>query len=686
MPAFSQVANERVMAKPATPQYEFGPFQLNPAERLLLRADEPIALTPKAFDTLCYFVEHHNRLLTKDELIAQLWPDSFVEESNLAQNVSAVRRALGEKPDGGHYIETVPKRGYRFAAEVKLIAPRPAARPVYARLSNQAVAFNPSATPADTAATAEADVSLDSFSEHSEETSAVLPESHVPAKALPTKQTTWLRRHALWLSLLGLVLCVAGYFILRANRARQATGKPRLAVLPFRNLNPAPETDFLGFSLADAIITKLSYISALTVRPSAVVAAAKYRSPELDPQQVAKELKVDKLLTGTFLKEGDDLRINLQLIDTNTNQALWVQPLDLKYDRLLTVQDRVTQQVIQGLQVRLTPIESEQLQLGAPRNLLAYETYLRGLDQYQAGSYAQAIKTLEQSTALDPAYAAAWAHLGRAYTAQASFAFGGRDYYQKSQAAYEKAIALNPQEIEARIFLANLFTDTNRVEEAVPQLRTVLKTNPGHAEAHWELGYAYRFGGMLAESITEGELARQLDPQVKLNSSAFNSYLYAGEYERFLQSLPPFNDQAFIVFYRGFGNYYLNRRAQAAEDFDRAYELDPSLYTQIGKALSAGLANDAAKGLALLRDTGRKLEERGVIEAEGTYKVAQAFAVLGDKEAALRLLRRSIEGGFFCYPYFISDPLLEKLRNEADYAKLIEIAQQRHEAFKRRFF
>jgi DNA-binding winged helix-turn-helix (wHTH) protein/TolB-like protein len=676
------------MAKPANTQYEFGPFRLNPVERLLLREGEPIALTPKAFDTLCYFVENNNRLLTKDELIAQLWPDSFVEESNLAQNVSAVRRALGEQPDGGHYIETVPKRGYRFAAEVKLVVPRPLVKPAYARLSNPSIGLNEPQVAEDFAADEGTDVLHNGFSNQpSEVITSVLPKSYVPALAPQAKQPAWARRHARWLGWLGLLgLCVTGYFILQANKSKQAASKPRLAVLPLRNLHPSAETDFLGFSLADAIITKLSYISALSVRPSAVVAAAKYRSQELDPQQVAKELKVDKLLTGTFLKEGDDLRINLQLIDTNTNQTIWVQPLDLKYDRLLTVQDRVTQQVIQGLQVRLTPVESEQLRLDAPRNPLAYETYLRGLDQYQAGNYVQAVRTLEQSIALDSGYARAWAHLGRAYNAQASFAFGGRDFYQKSQAAYEKALALNPQEIEARIFLANLLTDTNRVEEAVPQLRAVLQTNPDHAEAHWELGYAYRFGGMLAESITEGELARQLDSQVKLNSSAFNSYLYAGQYERFLQSLPPFNDQAFIVFYRGFGNYYLNRRAQAAVDFDRAYELDPSLYTQIGKALSASLANDPAKGLALLRDTDRKLEERGVIEAEGTYKVAQAFAVLGDKASALRLLRRSIEGGFFCYPYFISDPLLENLRDEAGYAKLIEAARQRHEAFKRRFF
>ncbi len=666
-----------------------------------MRAGQTVPLTPKAFDTLLYFVENQQRLLSKDELIAQIWPDSFVEESNLAQNVSAVRRALGEKPGGGHYIETVPKRGYRFVGDAKKVwaqasrsAPRPAYAPAHGGVGNadELLRLNTEAA-AETGYAA--DNTADFFAEDDQEVGAPTPvsaaHSSISTTAVqPSRASDRLKWFGLGMAALALLL--AGWLFTRPNKSAPKTERPRLAVLPLRNLKPAPDSDFLGFSLADAIITKLNYVSALTVRPSAMVAssaatmAVKTGQAEPDPQQIARELNVDKLLTGTFLKEGDDLRINLQLIDVPNKQVLWAQSLDLKYDRLLTVQDRVTQQVLAGLRVNLTPIESEQLTRNAPRNPLAYEAYLRGLDAYQAGDYARAISDLEQSTTLDTEYAGAWAHLGRAYTAQASFAFGGRTVYQQAQQAYEKALALNPQEIEARIFLANLFTDTGRVEAAVPQLRTVLKTNPAHAEAHWELGYAYRFGGVLPESIKEGELARQLDSQVKLNSSAFNSYLYAGQYDKFLQSLPPRNDQAFIVFYRGFAHYYLNQRTQAAEHFERAYALDPSLYTQIGKALSAGLSGATAQGLTLLRDTERKLETGGVIEAEGTYKVAQGYAVLGEKAAALRLLRRSIEGGFFCYPYFITDPLLQNLRAEAGYAQLMEAAKQRHEAFKQKFF
>jgi tetratricopeptide (TPR) repeat protein len=166
-----------------------------------------------------------------------------------------------------------------------------------------------------------------------------------------------------------------------------------------------------------------------------------------------------------------------------------------------------------------------------------------------------AIKMLEKSTELNPKYSLTWAHLGRAYDATASFQLGGREQYQRAEAAYEKALSLQPAQIETRVYMANMFTDTGRVEQAVPLLREALKANPNHAEAHWELGYAYRFAGALQESVLECEQARQLDPGVKLNSSALNSYLYLGQYDKFLQSLPKTEDSALIVFYRGFGEY-----------------------------------------------------------------------------------------------------------------------------------
>ena len=395
---------------------------------------------------------------------------------------------------------------------------------------------------------------------------------------------------------------------------------------------------------------------------------------------------MDTLLTGSFIKEGDDLRITAQLIDVKPDKILWRESIDLKYDKLLTVQDRVTQQIIKELELNLSPVEAANLKPEKPISTVAYEDYLRGIDLYSRNEFAAAIEMLEKSTTLEPTYAPAWAHLGRAYTTNASLQFGGRENYGKAQAAYEKAIALNPALVEPRVYMANLLTDTGRVEQAVPLLRSALRDSPNNAEAHWELGYAYRFGGMLEESVEECEKARQNNPQVKINSSAMNSYLYLGEYEKFLQSLPA-NDAPYILFYRGLGEYYLNHHQQAARDFDRAYEGDSSLLpAMVGKALSDSIQHDNTRGLKLLQQTEDQIEERGVSDAEGMYKVAQAYAVLGDKTSALHVLRHSIGGGFFCYPYFVRDPLLQTLRGDPEFQTLMEQAQHRHEQFKVAFF
>jgi tetratricopeptide (TPR) repeat protein len=304
------------------------------------------------------------------------------------------------------------------------------------------------------------------------------------------------------------------------------------------------------------------------------------------------------------------------------------------------------------------------------------------VDLYARGDYPLAIGMLEKSASMDSGHALTWAHMGRAYTAAASFQLGGREQYRKAQAAYEKALAIQPDQIEAQIYLANFFTDTGQVERAVPLLTRALRTNPNHAEAHWEMGYAYRFAGMLEESAAECERARRLDPSVKLTSSALNAYLYLGQYDRFIASLPEDQNSAFILFYTGFAEYYKRNFERAVEDFDRAFELDPSLlHAAIGKALVEGIRHNNREGLAILSQTANKIEQRGVGDPEAMYKIAQAYLALGDKTSALRFLRRSVENGFFAYPYVKRDPLLEKLHSDPEYMRILAMAQERHEAF-----
>jgi DNA-binding winged helix-turn-helix (wHTH) protein/TolB-like protein len=638
--------------------YEFDSFRLNPADHSLLCGSKPIQLTPKSFEILLTLVERNGRLVTKDELMKKIWPDSFVEEANLTVNVSALRKALGDTSGQQQYIETVPTLGYRFISPV-----------VEVRNESGSGAVSPRSS-----AEAPREKSI------ADSGSAISPTASASRPG---------RVRIALLAILAAVVALAGlfYWTHRTKPVPPAAAvvPRRLAILPFRNIKQDPSNDFLGYSLADAVITKLGYIRSLRVRPSYGI--EKYRNQAVDIPKVAADLNVDTLLTGGFIREGNDLRITCQLFDVKTQNILWKGSFDLQANKILTVQDQVAEQIIQGLELNLSSSEEQRLKLDEPASPLAYEYYLRGVDLYSRSEFPLAIQMLEKSAEIDPSYALTWAYLGRSYNAGASFQFGGREYYRKAKLAFERAIALQPAQIETRVYSANFLTDTGKVEEAVPLLREALKTNPDHAELHWELGYAYRFAGMLNESAAECELARRLDPGVKINSSALNAYLYLGRYDEFLESLPKDSEVAFLHFYRGLAGYYEKRYDEAAVEFDRAFELNPSLLqAQIGKALSHAIHHRPARGLSLLRDAETRIEHRGVGDSEAIYKLAQSYALLGDRPSALRVLRRSIESGFFPYPYFTADPLLDNLRRQPEFATLMKTAKDRHEAFKNQFF
>jgi TolB-like protein len=217
-----------------------------------------------------------------------------------------------------------------------------------------------------------------------------------------------------------------------------------LAILPFRNLKQDAASDFLGFSLADAVITKLGYVSALTVRPSSAV--EKYRNQVIDIPKVGNDLNVDTLLTGNFIREGDDLRITSQLIDVKKQALLWKGSFDLKYEKLLSVQDNVAQQIVKELALSLSPLEAERLQANRASDPIAYEYYLHGVDLYSRNDFPTAIK-MSKSAEMDPNHALTWAHLGKAYQASASFQFGGGEQYRR-QGGTCRALALHPRQIE----------------------------------------------------------------------------------------------------------------------------------------------------------------------------------------------------------------------------------------------
>jgi len=638
------------------PLVRFANFEVDLRAGELRREGSKLRLQEQPFLLLTVLLESAGEVVTREELRKRLWStDTFVDfDHRLAVAVSKLRDALRDSAEKPTFIQTVGRRGYRFMGQLASTDSR------HVDSKAGAGGILPSSQPAE---------------------KAELPK---PAPPGATRSTT---------SRL-IFLCSAGFIILLGSialakfvhfrSAKEQSFTPRsLAILPLHNSGQDSSSDFLGFSLADVLITKLAYVNSLSVRPSAAI--EKYRGTPIDLQKVAEDLKVDTLLTGSFIRDGDNLRITYQLVDAKTEKILGQGVIDLKYDSLLTVQDKVTSQLISELRLSLSPSEAERLKPEKSVNPLAYEYFLQGLDFHGQHKFPLAIKMLEKSTEIDPNYAPAWAYLGASYNSDAAFELGGREQYRRAEAAYERALALRPNLLDAQMFFANLLVDTGKVEQAVPLLRDALKTNANNGAAHWELAYAYRFAGMLDESVAECERARQLDPLVKANGSVLNTYLYMGRYQEFLGSLPV-DDSSFVLFYRGFGEFHENNFEQASKDFDRAYELDPTLYAEIGKALSDSIHQHRAEGLELLSGLERQIRERGVGDPEATYKIAESYDVLGDKVSAIRALRTSVESGFFSYPYFSRDPLLNDLRGEPAFEQILNIARQRHETFKSSFF
>lgn len=321
--------------------YEFGKFRFDPANHLLLSGGSPVALTPKVFELLLVLVQNGNRLTTKEELIRRVWPNSVVEEANLTVNISALRRILGETTDGQPYIETVPKKGYRFVAPVAEVQ------------ENTANPVSPGAEPVAGPPPRPSTRSDD-------------PSSNPAPNPQPLPRKEARRRFGVGPAFALLVIFVAAASFLVSHgpsHRKPSSDRPRsLAVLPFQNLRANTDSDFLEFSLADAVITKLGYVSELSVRPS--YAVQRYKARAIDIRRVASDLNVDTLLTGTFLRDGDDLRITCQLIDVKTQNILWKGDFDLKYEKLLTVHDSVANQIIKGLELSLSPLETAQLKRG----------------------------------------------------------------------------------------------------------------------------------------------------------------------------------------------------------------------------------------------------------------------------------------------------------------------------------
>lgn len=453
---------------------------------------------------------------------------------------------------------------------------------------------------------------------------------------------------------------------------------PLLAVLPFSGLRPDPETDYLGFALADQVIGSLAYIENLLIKPSSAV--RKYQGQAVDQAAAARDLKVDYLLTGNYLKVGDTVRLNVELVRTATEEMVWRDAIQVRFDNVFELQDIVSEKVVHGLEIQFPQQARDRAVAYVPANPAAYEFYLRSLSYPHTNEGDRlAIGMLRHSIELDEGFAPAHAELGDRLGSYGMLALQGPGIFSEIEACYRAALARDSENLQALGGLAGLSAETNKIYEALELSDRMLRVNPNHPRSHYVRHSVLRIGGLLDESWAAGRMALSLDP----GNPGFRSLGFVCFYtQRYDDAIEMFNldkDAFHNIAWVGFAKYMKGDKAEGLKMMESgaASEPDGHLGHHFG-ALMAGWRGDFAEG----RELARQWEAPGHYDCEWWYNLANTYALLGDLEGCVRTLKRSVDGGFICYDYLAQDPLMESMRSEPAVAALLEQARRKHLAFK----
>jgi TolB-like protein/Tfp pilus assembly protein PilF/predicted Ser/Thr protein kinase len=465
----------------------------------------------------------------------------------------------------------------------------------------------------------------------------------------------------------------------RAGAAPQAR-RPGLAVLPFTSIRQDPEMAFLGFALADQIIGSLSYVNGLLIRPSSAI--RRYQDHAVDAQTAARELQVDFVLMGYYLKEGSVVRLNVELVEARSNEMVWREAIQANVDDVFALQDAAAEKVLGGLKVRFSSDERRNMRADVPADPLAYEYYLRAISYpVTLDGDRMAVGMLEKALDLDPDYAPAWAEYGFRLYQIGSFGLLGEEQRSRTEQALRKALSLNENLPAALFNLAMLCVDMRRPEEAIVLVDRMLRVTPDDALAHFALSYIYRYAGLMDESVAEVERALALDPgNPRFRSGGF-TYLYRGDYQRAHELFELDGASTFGVAWKGMCHFLMGDKKRALEHFDRAVamEHDGFLGLRYG-AIGASIRGDDETALRLVRRLDEATDPKA--DSEHWYLIASTYGLLGDRTNCVRTLRKAVELGFFNYPAMRIDPLLGAVRDDPEFLEVLATAKQKHEALR----
>lgn len=613
--------------------YLFGKFQLDIRERLLLENGRALQLTPKAFELLVLLVENAGRILTREELLRQLWPDTHVDQSNLSQHIFWIRKALGENGEDSQFIETVPKVGYRFVAAVQKQERHGAEKPVSGTASEG-------------------------------------------------KPGSGARISARWIAAALLALVVAAGLLgrwWRPTRTLPRSGKLRIAVLPFVNLNHDPSQDYFSDGFTGEMITLLGRIQPEQLGVIALTTMMHYKESHASVAQIGKELGVDYVLEGGVQRDGERVRINARLIQVKDETEVWARSFQRDLGEVLALQSDVARDIAVQIQPQLAGGAGPAPKAAPPVNRAAYEDYLRGRyfwNKRTVEGYEKAIEYFRKAIKEDPKDAQAYSGLADAYALLGSTpnpVVARQEAMWQARGAALQALDLDESLAEAHTSLAfvKMHYDWDW-PGAEAEFKRAIALNPAYPTAHHWYAYYLTAVGRPQAALEEIRLAQQLDPlSVIINTDVGDMMFYAGQVggaieqaQRALEIDPGFALAHFLL-----GRAYAQKGEyeKSVAELEQAAELSQRHpWSVCGLAAVSAMAGNKAKARELLK----QVPTRG--EDETAYCVATTYAALGDQDKAFAWLQTAYEQRSGSLILLRVDPSVAALRSDPRFRAMAE--------------
>jgi len=620
------------MPGPEQPCYAFGRFRLDVAQRLLFRNGQMIALPPKAAEALVLLVKNHGRLVEKEELMKTVWPDTFVEDTNLTVHISGLRKVLQEGEEGRTYIETVPRRGYRFVAPV-VESPAPAQVP-------QAAATTPS--------------------RNVSHTSAV--------------------RVGIAIAACVLVLAVIGTWMLRKKMLVGRRQIHSVAVLPLVNLSGDPSQDYLADGITEALVTDLAQIHSLRVisRTSAMT----YKGTRKKLREIARELNVDAVVEGSIVRTGDRLQVTAQLINAPSDTHLWAQTYQGNLRDLLTLQSRVSQAIVREVGAALTPDEKVRLTTVRVVSPESHEDYLQGRyywNKRTPDNLRKGMDFFESAARLDPNSPEAFAAMGTAYLSMlGSDQFPPREVEAKARAAAEKALALDDTMAEPHATFAMLKAVQDydwKTSDA--EFQRAEELDPNYVVAHHWHAFMLASRGRDRDAFAEIQKAHELDPRNPGETTAVAFVLYwARKYPECIdaanQALQLAPDYFFALSARGECYEQLGRYDEALADYQHGLRVSPHNNGGLGRLGHIyGLLGRKNEARAQIDDIEARTAKTEYVPV---WQEALIYLGMGDRQRALDLLKEDQDLRTTGSLMLADDPIFDPLRSEPRFVALLKAA------------